>query len=161
MATDIHMKIDGIKGEATTDKHKDEIEVLSWHWGVTHPVSYSGTGMSGGKANVQDLSIEKHIDKASPNLLRACATGWHISEVIVTERKAGPGQQEFLTIKLSDVLITGVHPSANAAGGSAGLVEGVTLQCAKVDLEYKPQKADGSLDAGIHFKYDIKANKEG
>jgi hypothetical protein len=28
-------------------------------------------------------------------------------------------------------------------------------------LEYKPQKADGSLDAGLHFKYDLKANKEG
>jgi len=34
-------------------------------------------------------------------------------------------------------------------------------QCAKVDLEYKAQKADGSLDAGVHFKYDIKGNKEG
>jgi hypothetical protein len=26
--------------------------------------------------------------------------------------------------------------------------------------DYKPQKADGSLDAGVHFKYDIKAQKE-
>jgi hypothetical protein len=25
----------------------------------------------------------------------------------------------------------------------------------------KPLKADGTLDAGIHFKYDIKGNKEG
>ena len=31
---------------------------------------------------------------------------------------------------------------------------------AKVAVEYKPQKADGSLDAGIHFKYDLKAQKE-
>lgn len=31
----------------------------------------------------------------------------------------------------------------------------------KVNVEYKPQKADGSLDAGVFFKYDIKGNKEG
>ena len=47
------------------------------------------------------------------------------------------------------------------AGDSAGTAESVAMQCAKVDLEYKPQKADGSLDAGLHFKYDIKSNKEG
>ena len=31
----------------------------------------------------------------------------------------------------------------------------------KVAVEYKPQKADGQLDAGVHFKYDLKAQKEG
>ncbi len=25
----------------------------------------------------------------------------------------------------------------------------------------RPLRADGSLDAGVHFKYDIKGNKEG
>ncbi len=35
------------------------------------------------------------------------------------------------------------------------------LAFAKVDLEYKPQRPDGSLDQGIHFKFDIKANKDG
>jgi len=161
---DIFAKIADIPGESLDVKHKGEIEVLSWSWGITQGAAIAspgGGGAASGKPTFEDFHITHAVDKASPNLLRACATGRHISEVIVTERKAGPGQQEFLTIKLSDVLITGVHPSANAAGGSAGLVEGVTLQCAKVDLEYKPQKADGSLDAGIHFKYDIKANKEG
>ena len=74
-------------------------------------------------------------------------------------RKAGKGQQEFLIIKMNDVIVTGVAPSG--AGDSAATAESVALRFAKVDLEYKPQKADGSLDAGIHFKYDIKANKEG
>ena len=74
-------------------------------------------------------------------------------------RKAGKSPQEFLIIKMNDVIVTSVQPSGN--GGDGGLVENVALQFAKVDVEYKPQKADGSLDAGIHFKYDIKANKEG
>ncbi len=74
-------------------------------------------------------------------------------------RKAGKGQQEFLIIKMSDIIVTGVHPSGSDEAST--FAETVALQFAKVDLEYKPQKSDGSLDAGIHFKYDIKGNKEG
>ena len=112
-----------------------------------------------GKATFQDLSFHHGIDKASPGLLRACATGEHIKDATITHRKAGKGQQEYLIIKMNDIIITGVAPSG--AGDGAATAEHVALQFAKVDLEYKPQKADGSLDAGVHFKYDIKGNKEG
>ena len=159
MASDIFAKIGDIKGESLDDKHKDEIEVLSFSWGVTNPAVISGGGGGGsGKATFHDLSIVHNLDKASPLLLRACATGMHIKDAVITHRKAGKGQQEYLIVKLNDVIITGV-----THGGSPGqaISENVTLAFAKVDLEYKPQKADGSLDAGIHFKYDIKANKEG
>jgi type VI secretion system secreted protein Hcp len=159
MASDIFAKIGDIKGESLDDKHKDEIEVLSFSWGVTNPAVISGGGGGGaGKATFHDLSIVHNLDKASPLLLRACATGMHIKDAVITHRKAGKGQQEYLIVKLNDVIITGV-----THGGSPGqaISENVTLAFAKVDLEYKPQKADGSLDAGIHFKYDIKSNKEG
>ena len=159
MASDIFAKIGDIKGESLDDKHKDEIEVLSFSWGVTNPAVISGGGGGGaGKATFHDLSIVHNLDKASPLLLKACATGMHIKDAVITHRKAGKGQQEYLIVKLNDVIITGV-----THGGSPGqaISENVTLAFAKVDLEYKPQKADGTLDAGIHFKYDIKSNKEG
>jgi type VI secretion system secreted protein Hcp len=159
MASDIFAKIGDIKGESLDDKHKDEIEVLSFSWGVTNSaVASSGGGAGAGKATFHDLSIVHNLDKASPLLLKACATGTHIKDAIITHRKAGKGQQEYLIVKLNDVIITGV-----THGGAAGqpISENVTLAFAKVDLEYRPQKPDGSLDAGIHFKYDIKSNKEG
>jgi type VI secretion system secreted protein Hcp len=159
MASDIFAKIGDIKGESLDDKHKDEIEVLSFSWGVTNAgVISTGGGGGTGKATFQDLSIVHHIDKASPLLLKACATGTHLKDATITHRKAGKGQQEYLVVKLNDVIITGV-----THGGASGqpISESVTLAFAKVDLEYKPQKLDGSLDAGIHFKYDIKGNKEG
>ena len=159
MASDIFAKIGDIKGESLDDKHKDEIEVLSFSWGVTNAgVISPGGGGGAGKATFQDLSIVHHIDKASPLLLKACATGTHIKDATITHRKAGKGQQEYLIVKLNDVIITGV-----THGGASGqpFSESVSLAFAKVDLEYKPQKPDGSLDAGIHFKYDLKANKEG
>ena len=158
MASDIFAKIGDIKGESLDDKHKDEIEVLSFSWGVTNSGVLASGGVAAGKATFHDLSIVHNLDKASPLLLKACATGTHIKDAIITHRKAGKGQQEYLIVKLNDVIITGVtHGGSPGQPGS----ENITLAFAKVDLEYKPQKPDGSLDAGIHFKYDIKANKEG
>ena len=159
MAADIFAKIGDIKGESIDDKHKDEIEILSWSWGVTNAGTMAHGGGGGeGKANFHDLSFTHKIDKASPVLMKSCATGQHIKEATITLRKAGKGQQEFLIIKMNDVLITAV---SDADGADAGPMESVSLAFAKVDVEYKPQKADGSLDAGLHFKYDIKGNKEG
>jgi len=157
MASDIFAKIGDIKGESLDSKHKDEIEVLSFSWGVTNSAKITDTGA--GKATFTDLSFLHSIDKASPNLLKACATGAHLKEATITRREAGgKGQQEYLIIKMNDVIITGV-----ALADSSGVAghETVSMAFAKVDLEYKPQKTDGSLDAGIHFKYDIKANKIG
>ena len=160
MASDIFAKIGDIKGESLDSKHKDEVEVLSWSWGVSQSGSIAqGTGGGEGKASFNDFNFTHRIDKASPSLLKFCATGSHIKEATITVRKAGKGQQEFLILKMTDVLITSVNPSGS--GDSAATAESVALQFAKVDLEYKPQKADGSLDVGLHFKYDIKGNKEG
>ena len=160
MAVDIFAKIGDIKGESVDNKHKDEVEVLSYSWGITNPghIGTGGGGGGAGRATFQDLSIIHKIDKASPKLLEACATGEHLKEATVTFRKAGKGQQDFLIIKMNDVIITGVSLSDTESGSSS---ENVSIAFAKIDLEYKPQKADGSLDAGVHFKYDIKAQKEG
>jgi type VI secretion system secreted protein Hcp len=160
MAADIFAKIGDIKGESLDSKHKDEVEVLSWSWGVQQSGSMAHGGGGGeGKASFNDFNFTHRVDKASAVLMKACATGEHIKEATITVRKAGKGQQEFLIIKMSDVLITSVNPSGT--GDGAFTAESVAMQMAKVDLEYKPQKQDGSLDAGIHFKYDIKGNKEG
>ena len=159
MASDIFAKIGDIKGESLDAKHKDEIEILSFSWGVTNSGSAAtGSGAGSGKATFQDLVVVHNIDKASPDLMRACATGTHLKEATITHRKSGKGQQEFLVVKMNDVIITGV-----THGGATGqpYSETVSLAFAKVDLEYKPQKPDGSLDASVVFKYDLKANKEG
>jgi type VI secretion system secreted protein Hcp len=157
MASDIFAKIGDIKGESQDSKHKDEIEVLSYSWGVTNSAKIEAGGGGAGKATFSDLSFLHSIDKASPNLLKACATGTHLKEATITHRKAG-GQQDYLIIKMNDIIVTGVALADST--GTAGS-ETVSLAFAKVQLEYKPQKANGSLDTGIHFKFDIKANKVG
>lgn len=160
MATSIFARIGTIKGESQDARHKDEIEVLSWAWGVSQSgTAGHGPGGGVGKASFHDFNFVHHLDKASPLLMKACATGQHISDATITVRKAGKGQQEYLIMKMTDILVTSVSTNVSAEGGPN--IESVVLAFAKVDLEYKPQKPDGSLDVGLHFKYDLKAQKEG
>ena len=158
MASDIFAKLGDIKGESGDSKHKDEIEVLSYSWGVTNAGSMAHGGGGGeGKATFHDLSFVHKIDKASPVLMQACATGTHLKEATITHRKAGKEQHEYLIVKMADVIITGVTHGGSGDGDS----ENVSMSFSKVAMEYKMQKPDGSLDAGVFFKYDLKANKAG
>ena len=90
MAEDIFAKIGDIKGESTDDKHKDEIEVLSYSWGVANTAADWSAAVRG-KAIFQDVTIVHGIDKATPALFKACATGVHLKDATITHRKAGKG----------------------------------------------------------------------
>ena len=159
MASDIFAKIGTIKGESTDVKHKGEIEVQSWSWGVTQGATVAHGGGAAGKASFHDFNFTHRIDKASPLLMKACATGAHLPEATITVRKAGTSPHEYLIIKMSDVIVTSVAMSV--VGEEPTTAENVSLQAGKIDLEYRAQKADGSLEPGLHFKYDIKARKVG
>ena len=159
MASDIFLKIDGIEGEATDINHQNEIEVVSWNWGVSEqPISSGGGGTGGGKAKVGDFVITKRLDKASPNILRACLTAKQIKEVVLTQRSAGAGKLNFLTITLEDVLISSLNEiETNAA---ARPTESVVFAFGKVIYEYVPLKPSGQPDTPVTLKWDVKANKE-
>ena len=100
MAVDIFIKIGDIKGEAMAKAHKDEIDVLNWSWGMSQSGNmHVGGGGGAGKVNIQDLSLTKYVDKASPNLMMLCASGKHIDKVKLTVRKAGgESQVEYMVI---------------------------------------------------------------
>ncbi|RJQ70901.1 MAG: type VI secretion system tube protein Hcp [Desulfobacteraceae bacterium] len=158
MAVDMFIKLDGIKGEAIDSKHKDEIDVLAWSWGISQSGTFHrGSGGGAGKANVQDISLTKYIDKASAPLFKSCANGQHIKEALLTVRKAGKDPLEYITIKLSPVIVTNV--SVGGSGGEDRLTENVTLNFGKVEYTYKSQKPDGSPGDTMPFSYDVQQNK--
>src|SRR5262245_38880290 len=106
-AVDYFLKIKGIDGESADGKHKGEIDVESWSWGETQ----SGTGQFGGgsgagKVQMQDFHFVMKMNKATPKLMLACASGEHIADALLTCRKAGKDQQEFLKIKFTDLLVS-------------------------------------------------------
>lgn len=159
-AVDFFMKIGDIKGESADDKHKGEIDVLSWSFGCTQSGTMAlGGGGGAGKAAFQDFHFTMHTSKASPDLFLACASGKHYPEATLIARKAGKDQQEYMKITFNDLLV-----SSFQAGGSNSSdvlpVDQVSLNFAKVKVEYKPQKADGTLDAAASAGWDLKANKK-
>jgi len=159
MAVDMFLKLDGIKGESADDKHKGEIDVLAWSWGMSQSgTTHAGTGGGAGKVSVQDVSVTKYIDKSSPPLMLACCQGAHIKSALLTVRKAGTKPLEYLKITLEDAIITSV--STGGSGGEDRLTENLALNFAKFKVEYTPQKADGSGDAAVEAAFDIAANKK-
>jgi type VI secretion system secreted protein Hcp len=158
VASDYLLKIEGIKGESTDAKHKDEIEIESFSWGATNPGSFSSTSGGGsGKVSFQDLHFTSRVNVASPNLMVACATGQHIKSAILTVRKAGKEQQEYYSVKLSDMLVSS-YQSGGAEGSNALPVDQFSINFAKIEFEYKSQKPDGSLGAPVKGGYDLKQN---
>jgi type VI secretion system secreted protein Hcp len=160
VASDYLLKLEGIKGESTDAKHKDEIEIESFSWGATNPGTFSSAGGGGaGKVNFQDLHFTARVSVASPNLMVACATGQHIKSAILTVRKQGKEQQEFYIVKLSDTLVSS-YQSGGSEGSNALPVDQFSINFAKVEFEYKSQKADGTLGAPVKGGYDLKQNKK-
>lgn len=159
MAVDIFIKIGDIKGESQDKTHKDEIEVLNWSWGMSQSGNmHTGTGGGAGKVSIQDLSLTKFVDKATPNLMMHCSSGKHVPKVTLTVRKAGgDAQVEYLIINLEEVLISSL--STGGSGNDDRLIENVTLNFAKVTVDYQPQKADGTKEGGpIKYGWNIRSN---
>src|SRR5918997_1405295 len=158
MAVDMFLKLNGIKGEAKDGKgHQDEIDVLAWSWGASNSGSaHVGGGAGAGKVNVQDLSFTKYIDKSSPDLMLACCNGKHFPEAKLIVRKAGEKPLEFLTITMNDLIVTSV--STGGSGGEDRLTENVTLNFAKVKVNYVEQTEKGSAGAKPQMGWDIAAN---
>jgi type VI secretion system secreted protein Hcp len=160
MAMSIFARIGTIKGESRDRGHKDQVDVLAWSWGVSHSsASGPGAGAGAGRASFRDLTFTHHVDKASPLLMKACATGERLTDATITVRRVGERQQDHLVVTMTDVIVTSVSTSVSAEGDIG--IEEIALTFAKVDLEYKPQRPDGALEAGIHFVYDVRAQHAG
>ena len=156
MAVDMFLKLDGIKGESQDHKHKDEIHIESFSWGLNQTGAHGvGGGGGAGKVSVHDISITKFVEKSTSALMLHCASGKHIPGGLITVRKAGDKPLEYLKIKLTDILVSGVQ---FAGHGGDLLTENLTINFAKFHVEYQEQKADGSGTPAGEMGWDVKGN---
>lgn len=157
MATDFLLEIEGIKGESKDKAHKETIEVQSFSWGVQNTGSASsGSGMGAGKSHFNDLHVSAQVCKASPALAQACAKGTHIGKATLFVRKAGDKQEDYYQVLIEDVLISS-YQSGGSDGSNALPTDQFSLNFAKIEFKYAPQKEKGGLESFVPFKYDIKA----
>ena len=164
MAVDLFLKIESIQGESSKKNHQGEIDIISFDFGAVQHGSFhtGGAGGGSGKAEISDIRIQKEVDKSSPLLFKACASGKHIKEAVIYSQKAGDGSTPltYYKIKLEDIIVSDIHN--NGASGGDAIMESVTFNCAKVTFDYQAQNSNGSKDGGIVTAYyDIRQNEAG
>jgi len=143
------LKIGGIAGESQDSRHKGEIEVESFSWGET-----TGTG----RVNIQDFHIVKRVDKASPLLMLAAASGQHFKSAVLTAQRPGQQPQELLTFKFADLMVSSYQIAA--AVEQPLPADQVSFNFGQIEITYRPQRADGTLDAPVTVGWDVKANRK-
>jgi len=156
MAVDAFLLLENIKGESKDEKHSEEIEILSFSWGMSQSgTTHSGPGGGAGKVNVNDLSLVKYLDKSSPILSQFCATGEHIASGTFTTRKAGKDAVEYYKLEMKEIIVSSVQKGGSAE--SDRFSESISLNFAEFTETYTPQKDDGSPDTEVPFHYNIPA----
>ncbi|WP_263771380.1 Hcp family type VI secretion system effector [Propionivibrio soli] len=163
MAFDTFIKIDGIPGESTDDKHKEWIEVVSYDHQIEQPASSTASSVGGATAervNHGAFNFSHLMDKATPKLLEACCTGKHIKEVTIEFCRAGGDKVKYMDVKLEQVLVSRVSQGGTTANESGFPVENVALSYGKIKWTYTQQKrADGSAGGNVSAGWDLTANK--
>lgn len=159
MAVDMFLTIDDIKGESQDSACKEQIEIISWNWGLSQAGSaHSGTGGGSGKVSARDISFIKMTDRSTPQLMKLCCSGKHFAKAVLTVRKAGEKPLNYLTLELFDGLVSSVAISAGKR--SERVSETVSLNFASYKYTYTPQNKDGSGGGSIPAQWSIAKNAE-
>ena len=159
MTGDYFLEVDGIEGESQDERHRGEIELESWSFGGAQ----SGAGQedfSGrtrvGRFNAQPLQFTAKVSKASPKLFLVCTTGQHVKNATLFARKAGANQQDYMVIRLTDVLVASYQQSGASETGIP--IDQVSLNYTKIEIEYKEQRPDGTLGSSVTAGFDVKVS---
>jgi type VI secretion system secreted protein Hcp len=157
MGVDMFLKIDGIQGESTDASHVDEIEIFSYTWAESQPAAASG-GTGAGRVTMQEFHFFMHVNKASPKLFLACASGARIRNAFLTVRRSGGNPVEFLKWTLTDVTVASYQTAASVPSGEAP-TDQVSLRFTKIETEYTHVKPDGSLGVPVKEGWDLTTNR--
>jgi type VI secretion system secreted protein Hcp len=135
-AVDMFLKVDGVTGESQDDKHKGEIDVLAWSWGQ----SVGAITSRGARPDVciQNLSLTKFIDSASPDLIMKNLIGEVTRTAVLTIERPGTigTPAAYLRLTLRNVTVTSY--STGGSGGEDRLTENVTLKFESMQGVYTP-----------------------
>ena len=149
------LKIDGIEGESNAQGHVNEIDILSFTWAAANAAGSAGAGAGAGKVTFENATMTKAVDRASPPLFHALATGQHIKQCILTvEEDRKPAQ--LTSITFTNFLIASI---TEAFATSADVPqETIVISFAQFQISYTPQKTDGSADTPITAGWNLATN---
>ena len=151
-AFDAFLKIEGVPGESTDSTHSGWIQVDSLHFGMTGVSDLASTQLA-------PLTLLKRVDKASPLLASACATGNHLARMKLALVRTTPKRARFYQITLADVLVSSVSSSSAADGDT--LSESVQLLAASWSWSYTEFALDGRPVQDLGFDWNAVQNTGG
>jgi type VI secretion system secreted protein Hcp len=165
---DYFLKISGVEGESPDHQYPGLIQIQSWQWAEENSGRWGfGSGGGAGKVEMKDFEFRMVSNKASPKLFLMCATGEHIPQAKLICRKSGKGQQDFMIITFSNGLVSSFktvgNMPLNVGGGSADIdsvlpMDEIKINFARIEVEYREQRNDGTMGAVIKAGYDLKLN---
>ena len=164
MAFDAFLKVEGVPGESKDEKHSDWIEILQFSNGHDQPAS--GTASSVGsltaeRANFRQFVVTKAIDKASPKLAQACASGEHYPTVTLELCRAGGDKQPYMEYKLTDAIVSSFASGGANISEEAVPTETVQFSYGKIEWKYTQTQVAGGKGSGtVAAGWDLKTNKK-
>lgn len=155
---DYFLKLEGIDGESEDKTHSKEIHIESWSFGEQQSGTMAhGGGGGAGKVQMHDFHFVMKTNAASPKLFLACASGEHIKKAVLTCRKAGKDQQEYLKWTFTELLVSSYQTGGSGSSDVLPLDQ-ISLNFAQVEISYKAQKADGTLAGELKSGWNLKQN---
>jgi type VI secretion system secreted protein Hcp len=156
---DMFLKIEGSKqgvimGESKDTSHKEEVDVLSWSWGMQSHASIQ-SGLSAGKTSISELLVTKRADRASTAMMACLRNNEVIKKATLTVRKAGQNPLEYLKIVLEQARIVSFSTDGGTAEGGPEIKETVGLAFKKISVQYTPQGDDGHATGSTSFETEI------
>jgi type VI secretion system secreted protein Hcp len=154
---DYWLEIEGVEGESHDHSLSGLIQLESWGWGEENKGSFNiNSGGGSGKIQMSDFKFTMMFNKASPKLFVMCATGEHIPSAKLICRKAGSGQQEFIHVSFTNLLIS----SFETTGDPSKVLprNDVRFNFETIQIDYMEQGSDGSVGATTTAGYDLKKN---
>lgn len=155
MPLGIFLKIDGIEGESVAQGHTNEVDIRSFAWGAANAAGPTGTGAGAGKVAFENATFTKAVDRASPLLFQALATGQRIKQSILTIRQ-GNRPAQLTSITFANCLITSITELFTSDADISQ--ETIVMNFTQFHISYTPQKASGSADTPVTAGWNVTAN---
>jgi type VI secretion system secreted protein Hcp len=159
VSTNMHLKIDSIKGESRVEGHEDEIQIESFSFGMFQQSSVThGHGSGAGRVDVRDMVLTKNICKADAALMQYCCSGKPIdTATLICQKAGGDSPVDYVKIVMTQVLVTS-HSITGAESSDTVHVD-LALNFASYVTTYTPQSAQGTGEGDTTQGWDIAANK--
>lgn len=156
MAVDYFLKLDGVEGESADEKHKKQIQIMSFSWGASNVSSVAGTGGSGaGKANLSDFSIMTNFDKSTPELFKNLTKGTHFKTGTMEAVKSGADGKPYLKVDFKELFCTSLQIAASSEVPSVS----ISFSYNEMKIDYYAQNEQGNLVSTGAVTYNLKENK--